>query len=307
MATQTQTHILLILFFLTTAISADDSRFHNFFPRYRKQLIATRDGVCGSLFATKERGVVYTSTGESVCSALLDCMLDNTTESIKGDFASGVIALGLMPTILVYLGSTTAESALLARRRPLLAFLIAAGAPSVSPLRSFEYTDPVAQLEERGSLVEETKISALRGAVVTAGEYVVVLGAVANVYLACYYTGSWAVNTISCSDMYYTAIWASLAPILHVLGMLALRSKVMTVPRESRGSETWAWEVRQWLRYEMTPCVAQDKLVLQSKQDTFPFILVSWIGSILTVAHILYGVVAFSSLQFLGKSRDFAN
>lgn len=54
--------------------------------------------------------------------------------------AAGVV-LGLLPTILTFVGTSKIETGLVAFRRPLLSILISAGAPAVSPLRSFDYTD----------------------------------------------------------------------------------------------------------------------------------------------------------------------
>ncbi|KAF7502655.1 hypothetical protein GJ744_005391 [Endocarpon pusillum] len=121
------------------AAFAKNTRFHHFFPVYRAALTEIRDGPCSEHFALQE-------SGAEVCHDLLNCILEHTSEVIKGDIASGIVALGLMPTILTFLGSSTAETVLLSRRRPLLAFLIASGSPSVNPLRTFVYPNPIKEL-----------------------------------------------------------------------------------------------------------------------------------------------------------------
>jgi hypothetical protein len=65
--------------------------------------------------------------------------------------ASAGVLLGLTPTILAAVGSSTDETAVLftLSKRPLLAIFLAGGSPAVFPMRSFEYQDPIKLLRER--------------------------------------------------------------------------------------------------------------------------------------------------------------
>ncbi|KAF2872861.1 hypothetical protein BDV95DRAFT_491077 [Massariosphaeria phaeospora] len=227
---------------------------------------------------------------------MLDCMLDRTRESIKGDVASGIVALGLLPTILTFIGCSTPETALLGRRRPLLAFLIAAGAPAVNPLRTFEYVDPLRLLRTHESVVRVPMAAWWQAALVSGAEYALVGAAAVNVSLACWQTGAWTVNTISCDDVYYPLLWAALAVVIHLHGIVALALRVVADP-ERRGCVN---KMARWLRHEFMPCSTQDKVVLQRVPETYFFLVLSGWVSVGTVAHILYGTVAFSSLQFIG-------
>ena len=67
----------------------------------------------------------------------------------KANMAGAAVLLGLMPTILSAIGPSSAEMALLFTHRPLLAFLIAFGAPSIFPARPGEYADPTECLRMR--------------------------------------------------------------------------------------------------------------------------------------------------------------
>jgi hypothetical protein len=129
--------ITISLLFLHHArqVLARNTRFQTFFPVYSKSFTEIRDGPCRDYFAQKEAGA-------AVCHNLLNCMLENTSDVIKGDMASGMVALGLMPTLLIFLSSSTAETTLLSRRRPLLALLLAIGSPAVQPPPIFSFPDP---------------------------------------------------------------------------------------------------------------------------------------------------------------------
>ena len=91
------------------------------------------------------------SDGSVLAEPLMECVLGGLTESAKAGFATSAVLLGLTPTIFATLGSNTAESAALSivARRPLLAFILAAGSTAVTPLRPFQYPDPAELLQAR--------------------------------------------------------------------------------------------------------------------------------------------------------------
>jgi hypothetical protein len=233
---------------------------------------------------------------------LAECILENTKETTKGNMASGIVALGLMPTILVFLGSSTAETVLLARRRPLLAFLIACGSPSVNPLRTFTYADPVADLKTVEGHLVPTSFRPRQAALVTLLEFIFVLAAVANTYTACYQMGFWTVNTMSCDSTFYPLAWAALTLWIHLCGMLALSLRVKTAKDQIKSSKPgYTSKLTQWFKHEAEPCIMHEKLVLAWKPQTYVFVGMSWLISVSTVAHIVYGTVTFSGLYFIGK------
>jgi hypothetical protein len=68
-------------------------------------------------------------------------------EPLKLNIATAAIALGLMPTLLTFAGMTTVEIGLLGIQRPILAFLLSAALPAVSPTRTFNYRSPFETLK----------------------------------------------------------------------------------------------------------------------------------------------------------------
>lgn len=285
---------LVVLCCVPTAF-AKNTRFLNFFPVYRNDFIQIRDGPCAAEFALKQAGA-------EVCRSLFNCMLENTSEVTKGDMGSGIIALGLGPTILTFLGSGTAETSLLARRRPLLALLIASGSPAVNPLPTFVYPNPIEELKARDNHLAIMHFSPIQAGFVSILEYVLVMGAIANVYTTAFYMGSWTINTISCDDVYYPILWAVTTLFIHIISSWCLALRVIT-PRKNKCSRNLEEKrLCRWIRHEITPCITHDKLELDWKPESYLFVAISWWTSLLTVTHLLYGTIAFSSIQFIGET-----
>jgi hypothetical protein len=283
-------------FFILRAqlVLAKNTRFHTFFPVYSKPFTDTRDGPCLQYFMQKEAGA-------EVCHDLLNCMLENTSDVIKGDMASGIVALGLMPTLLIFLSSSTAETTLLARRRPLLALLLAAGSPAVQPPPIFSFPDPTEMLQIKDDHLLPRQISPWQAVLTSVFQYTVALAAITNVYLAAFHTGYWTVNTISCDSFFYQMLWAGSTLAIYFTGIWALALRVNEVEdRMQKYHNTWS-KILQWFKHETTPCVTQDKIKLVRKSETYLFVAVSSWASILTTVHVLWGTIAFSSVHFLGK------
>ncbi|KAJ6186461.1 hypothetical protein N7519_007762 [Penicillium mononematosum] len=93
--------------------------------------------------------------------------------------AAGVI-LGLLPTTLCLVGSSTAETGLLALRRPLLSLLLVCGAPVASPIRTFEYRGPIDLVRKRSKSIDASRFTPLSAAVIVALQYIFAFLAVAN-------------------------------------------------------------------------------------------------------------------------------
>ena len=206
-----------------------------------------------------------------------------------------------MPSILLFLSSSTAETALLARRRPLLALLLAAGSPSVYPLPTFVYPNPIKELKERPGHLTPKYFSPWQSVLISTFQYALVIGAVANVYTSSFYTGYWTISSISCDTAYFQILWTVLTLSIHLFGVWTL---ALRVKDKSRRRDEWPSKTLRWLRHEVTPCITQDKLALAWKQETYLFLVVSWWTSIVTATHILWGTIAFSSIQFLGMASS---
>lgn len=289
--------------------AAGNTRFVNFFPDFVDEFTRLRDDQCAALWAIQQTEGAYTNDGN--CNELLSCILENTTEAIKANMASGTVALGLAPTILTLLGSTTGETALLSRRRPLLAFLLACGSPAVNPLPTFVYENPLEALKAREGRLAPSHVTAAppwQSVLIVAVEYLFAAAAIVNIMTVTYYTGKWTINAISCDIIYMPILWVLLAPANHLHGMLALWLRTEVVVDGDRKFQLgWSPEdLRKWLvahaQHEFTPCARHDKLVLRWKNETYLYVAISWWTSFFNTVHLLYETIAFSSLIFLGVS-----
>ena len=73
---------------------------------------------------------------------MVTCLLQNIDDVDKADMQSATIILGLMSTILSYIGPTVTEMALISSRRPFLAVLAMLGAPAIFATPPSELNNP---------------------------------------------------------------------------------------------------------------------------------------------------------------------
>ncbi len=227
---------------------AGNSRFDQFFPYHRAYFTEIRDKKCAAFYAAQQTDNQH-RVSSRLCTSMLDCMLNHTVESVKGNMSSGLVSLGLMPTILSQLGSYTDETALLSRRRPLLSLLLSCGSPAIYPLPTFAYQDPLRGLKARNNILvsQFAKSSSFKAAIIVFTEYILVLAAIANVVTASYYMGFWTVSSFSCTSTYLPALWVTFSVFIRLGGMLAL-----TLRTES------GWTKRR----SVTSCITSSSSVL---------------------------------------------
>lgn len=118
---------------------------------------------------------------------VVQCILANISEYLKGQIATSQVLLGVMPTILSLLGPGTDETAtfLLIGRRPLLFLLLSLGTSSVYFERAFKYPDPSQILADHPLRLQQTPRGGAIRAVIIAGEYLLALAAVTNIIVIC--------------------------------------------------------------------------------------------------------------------------
>ena len=120
--------------------------------------------------------------------------------------------------------------------------------------------------------------------------------------LAAYYAGHWTVNTTTCDDIYQPLMWVLLGFFPHVAGLITLALKTRTDPNAVYVRNGWIDKLKRAGRNEITPCFAQEPLILKRSPDRLLSAFMSWFTSLLTVCYLLYGTLTFTSLAFIGKS-----
>ncbi|KAE9369141.1 hypothetical protein N431DRAFT_493029 [Stipitochalara longipes BDJ] len=230
-----------ILLFCGQVMEVNTFPFEQFYPEYGGQFAAIIASNCSSVFHQYKNAHGSAYATHEACHLVVDCILSNSRESTKANMASADVVLGLLPTILALLGSTTPELSLLSSRRPLLAFLLSIGAPAVSPVRA----------------------------------------AVTNVWTLSWQLGQKTLVGISCGFTWLQMFWVGLAAVVHLLGTLAFAtcSKTTYLGDETNGASffqrTRAW-VKRWPRNEFTPCATHTNHIFSYRKGNYWFLLVSW-------------------------------
>lgn len=151
------------------------------------------------------------------------CLLQNIDEYDKADMASATIILGLMPTILSYVGPTVGEMALVSSRRPVLAVFLMLGAPAVFATRPFDFNGPVESLDKDVGNFVLHKQTPFKSAVITAAQYLLLSLAVTNCLLNSVQLGTSTILSWKCLWPYLQLGWNFMPLAPHLCGALSLR------------------------------------------------------------------------------------
>ncbi len=283
-----------------TQPSSATAAFRDWYPEYGSIFQSILETQCSAQHAAWASGSPplpedYAANGTaSAGQALVQCILSNASEFIKANMASAAVLLGIMPFALSVLGSSSEESALLyvIARRPVLTTLLLAGAPVVVALRPFEYKDPVGILRAR----EGRFYSLTMGPswLVLLLEYAVALAAVANVAHATYGLSVGVTTMILPDARYLPGLWAGSGVLVHAVGALCLRSRLRRLTPERE----------PLLRSELT-LSAHKHITVQTVPETRRFLALSWLTSTSTTFHVIFGTLAFSSMQFISVRDAF--
>ncbi len=168
---------------------------------------------------------------------VLHCLQASLPESWKANFASAAVLLGLMPTTLSIVGSTTLETGLLSLRRPLLPFLLGVGSPAVFPVGTFESRSPAELLRKRSDRIVIPNLPGNIGILVLVGQHLITLGAIANLVHVSWPLCASSLYNFALETQYLLALWAFIAIEIHVLGALAVALRVQTIPGRTLGQD----------------------------------------------------------------------
>ena len=158
---------------------------------------------------------------------MVTCLLRNIDEFDKADMQSATIILGLMPTILSYVGPTVGEMALISSHRPVLAVLVMLGALVVFATRPFDFNSPSESLKKNvGGLVLH-KQNPCRAYFITLAQYLLLSLAVGNSLQNSVNIGTSTILSWKCLWPYLELGWNLMPVVPHLCAALSLRcSKV---------------------------------------------------------------------------------
>ncbi|RYC62417.1 hypothetical protein CHU98_g3790 [Xylaria longipes] len=312
-----QALIILVVACTHSANAADRSHYDHWYPQYADHFTGVARNSCSVAIQRYQEGDppdlvdgcenVLTQV-QCASAGVIACLLEHTTEEIKANMAAAAVVLGLLPTTLSLASSSTAEIGLLALRRPILALLLATGAPAVSPIRAFEYREPIHMLREgAGGLTAMFKLHEPWSMVVVFLQYALALGATANLVQVSWELGTHTVISFSSDNSYLPLLWYLLTLIIHIFGTMAVYVRVSL--RSDSGFlyqkmnwTGWALVQSMWAKacQEFKLSGHQPVAVLRLRKEMPVFFLFSWITSTGTIVHIIYGTMLFSGTLFVG-------
>jgi hypothetical protein len=229
------------------------------------------------------------------------------TEYTKANFASASVLLGLTPTILATIGSTTPELAMLSSRRPVLTFFIVLGGPAVNALRALDYNKSILEFKQTERALDQMAFSALKSSkrlqrLVVAIELFFVLAAVANLAQLSFVINRNTIAIMSCdnSDM-LVELWIGLAMVTHTFGVLTFFSRSPPLYFKPHiNARKRVYNPRRWLHSEFRPCAVHDEEKVIWGPENRWFVGLSWFITLFTILHLSFGTLMFSSLYFVG-------
>ena len=136
---------------------------------------------------------------------------------------SATIILGLMPTILAYVGPTVGEMALISSRRPVLAVFLTLGAPAIFATRPFDFNNPRQSLKKDVGTFALSKQIPVRAAIMTAAQYLLLSLAVINCLLNSVQLGTSTILSWKCLWPYLQLGWYFMPLVPHFCAALSIR------------------------------------------------------------------------------------
>ncbi|KAE8163744.1 hypothetical protein BDV40DRAFT_299090 [Aspergillus tamarii] len=234
--------------------------------------------------------------------AVETCILEHSPEWIKSNMAAAGVLLGLLPTILSLAGSSTVETGLLAQRRPFLALLLAAGAPAVSPIRAFEYRDPLQLLCSSSDYIQLLPALPSWGAwrlVIIPIQYLLAMCAVANVAHTSWQLGVQTLCSFSTETTFHPLLWTFSALILDILGVIAVDLRIRIDEPAADPPITTLGKSRRRVGQEFRLSADHARASVTFKPQSYAFTCISWCTSTGTILHLIYGTLTFSSIVFI--------
>lgn len=275
----------------------------------------------------------------STCHRVESCLLDTVPSNWQANFNSANVVLGLMPTLLASIGPSLSEISLLTAHRPLLSFLISLGAPTIWPNRIFEYVHPTEILRERRGPLGTSKSRPWLAAIISLGQYVVAIIAIANVITTSIGVGRKSILAFGCTSTFPPLLWSTLPSAIYLISAvsyvierkMARRVPVKPLPKEGESAETagdseqlrsernqattssmpqqrlhssWLSRLRDAWLSETTICANRSKPHHLQDKAAVPrvAVLLTITAGLMGLVHVSLGVIIFSALQFISVS-----
>lgn len=317
--------------FVNAAASSDQlkgssvDQFQHWFPQYRHVFENITQANCSVQYDDYKSGVInstninYLAGGDkftALTQPLIDCILENTSEYLKGTMTSAQVLLGIMPTIVTFLGPSHDEIAMLSNvgRRPLLAAGMSLAAPSAYFSRAFEYFDPSEILCHHKYRLEQYRLKGRWWILVSFIEYALVGGMCWNIVVNTREVNQWTISSLASDADFLPGLWLGFGPCIHFFSCYVFRLRIQgwrdaKMPKvNSKDRSFWSWvkgipkKLLVLLRItEFVPCATENYVaVIEGRKETITFLVSAWLESTFTILHLVFGTLVFSGTLFVG-------
>ncbi|KAL2672174.1 hypothetical protein Neosp_012874 [[Neocosmospora] mangrovei] len=319
--------------FANAAASADQfkassvDQFQQWYPQYKHVFDNITRANCSVQFRNYKSGIInstninYLAGGDkftALTQPLIDCILDNTSEYLKGSMTSAQVLLGIMPTIITFLGPSHDEMAMLSNvgRRPLLAAGISLAAPSAYFSRAFEYFDPSEILCHHKYRHEQYRLKKPLAILVSFLEYGVVAAACWNIVVNTRQVNLWSISSLASDADFLPGLWLAFGPCIHFFSCFVFWLRIRgwryirrgdtseatsdeSLPRQEESVPKRLWGFLK--TKEFVPCATNDYVSrIEGCTESKTFLVTAWLESTCTILHVVFGTLVFSGTLFVG-------
>lgn len=293
-------------------------KYDYWYSDFRDTLTIISSGVCNlSLAAYRGDPTARAALGpvHDYCWTHADCILSTASQRITASFSGTSILLGLAPTTLSVLGPSVAEMALLSLHRPLLGFILSLGAPAVFPGRFLLWDDPLRANEAATGAFVVSPFSKRWAVFISIIQYLIAATCCGNILHATYAIGIRSIVSWSCRTSYWPLLWVIASIAIHLTATTSLRAAIqhktdLITPRRQiyasepneEGHKLKSTGIKAVLYNEFTTSANIDWQVsdLYDVKLGPVAVVLQYTGALLSVCHLMFGTLLFSSLQFIG-------
>lgn len=287
-------------------------QFESWYPKYHPTLKALSEGVCNrTLHDYQVSFNAPAGSSEylqllSICYQHERCLFDGLTTDQQINFQTAGIVLGILPTMMSWIGVSIAETALLSAHRPVLSFLLSLAAPAVWPTRVFEYNNPADLLARGPGKPELQQLGPWKAGLLSLLEYTFAIAAVVNVCLLSWDMGNKTILSWGCTNVIGPLLWTSLTVVLHSISALSYNMVKWQLQKKAvmqQEKKTPLRRLRLILKEEFTTCANHDvpSQVTQGDQGNIPAkaVVLNIVAGGASFIQLAFGTIVFSSLIFV--------
>ncbi len=310
-------------------------QFKHWFNQYSYQFSLLAKDNCTDEYSVYLYGTRHNTSDQTLSGAgkftlfvqpMVNCLLNNAGNYLQYQMSSSQVLLGITPTIIALLGTSSEEVCFVALtgRRRLLGLLLATASPSIYTERAFKYQNPDEILKERvgAQQMRSTKGSKRRWFFVLL-EYVLVSAAILNIATLNWVLGVQSVNSVNPNTIYMPMMWSLLGVIYHVMGAVVFHMRVRRLDEDGQLTRrsTLASFLQAMMRPSQWPSISEmyyaSKRMIYREFDWQPkepeerlryaiipesrcFTFLAWCLSVVIIFHIVLGSYILSSTNFVG-------